>query len=409
MVDSSPKLYAYKNSTNLLKIQAVARASNVTLEVVTVNNQIMPNATVEGSPTNSYPYLETNGVVISETAAILQFVASKGSLAPENDTERSQISQWQFFSAQEIANAKRNTVYPIFGYLELNEKDNKADNERLKNHLKSLEKHLTGRTYLLGTKLTCADFDLWANLKHLWQLVYVEQMRTKLYPNIDAWFVRLANHEAVLGVFGITLLCKVAQKAPKVEKKVEEKKEEKKIEKSKKEADGEEDDDEKPKKEKAPEFPESSMDFDGFKKDFMNSTDRKSVLDNFFSTQYDPKGFSIYYTRYQKLPTECKEFWKTENGHSLFIQKIDAYRKFAFAAFGIYGVEGDYEIRGVWMWRGLGVPFFMEQHESFDYYDRQLLNPAIEEDRKIIDSYWLSLKAGETVQGLPVAKVETFK
>lgn len=150
------------------------------------------------------------------------------------------------------------------------------------------------------------------------------------------------------------------------------------------------------------------MNFDQFKFDFSNSQDKQAVLDKLFSTDYDSKAFSIYYTRYQKLPTECKEFWKTENGHSLFTQKIDAYRKFAFAVFGIYGEEGNYEIRGVWLWRGVGIPFFMEQHESFEYHERRQLDHTNEADRALIYSYWLNTKSG-SVEGLNVAKTETFK
>jgi hypothetical protein len=38
-----------------------------------------------------------------------------------------------------------------------------------------------------------------------------------------------------------------------------------------------------------------------------------------------------------------------KNGH---IRNIDHFRKYCFAVHGVYGVENNYEIDGLWMWRG---------------------------------------------------------
>ncbi len=42
-----------------------------------------------------------------------------------------------------------------------------------------------------------------------------------------------------------------------------------------------------------------------------------------------------------------------KNGH---IRNIDHFRKYCFASYGIYGTEGNYEIEGIWMWRGTEIP-----------------------------------------------------
>lgn len=401
MVDTKPKLFAYKNSNNLLKILVAAKAANFDLEVVNVENTLTPKLTVEESPTNSIPYLQTSEGVISEASAILYYIGLKGGLAGSNDYERGVVSQWQFYATHEILYFKRGTIYPILGFLPYDDKENKEHLDRLKNNLKTLNTYLAGKQFLLGNNFSVADIDLWSQLKHLWQLLYVEQVRTKLFANIDAWFVRVANLPVVLGVYGITHLCKVAQKAPKVEKPKEEKKVEKKEEKEVKE--------EKKEEKKKNDFPETKMDFDKFKKDFSNTPDKKAVLDNFFTTEYDRNAFSIYHVRYQKLATEGKELWKTENGRGIFIQKIDTYRKHAFAVLGIYGVPGDYEIKGVWLWQGKGIPSFMEDHEQFEYYDKKELNPDVEADRKLIDEYWTKTKEGDVVEGLPCVNIESFK
>lgn len=56
--------------------------------------------------------------------------------------------------------------------------------------------------------------------------------------------------------------------------------------------------------------------------------------------------------KYDKLPSEGKILFRTKNSMGFFLQKLDSFRKYSFAAHGIYGTEGDYDIRGVWMWRG---------------------------------------------------------
>lgn len=391
------KLHAYKNSINLLKIKAIAKLAKVELEVVEVENLLKPQPVVEQSPTNSIPYLETPEGVISESNAIVSFIGAKGGLAGSNDFERSQIAQWLFFANQEIAYNKKANVYSIFGFVEFDEKENKESLDKLKNHLKALNKHLTGKEYLVGSSLTIADLELFVQLKHLLQLVYVDAVRKNLFSAVEAWFLRVAQNQTIVSVFGITHLAKVAIKAPRVEKKVE-KKEEKKVEKVEKK-------EEKPVK---PLFPETKMDFDQFKKDFSNTENKKEILDKFFAEQYDKDAFSIYRIKYQKLESEGQLLWKTENAMSFFLQKIDSNRKHAFANHGVFGEEGSLDIKGVWMWRGVGIPFFMEDHESFEFYDRAVLDPFKAEDRKLIDEFWTA-KVGDMVEGQKAQILESFK
>mmetsp|Transcript_9098 Transcript_9098/g.9456 ORF Transcript_9098/g.9456 Transcript_9098/m.9456 type:complete len:398 (+) Transcript_9098:22-1215(+) len=397
MVESKPTLFGYKHSTNLLKIVAAAKVANFDLNVTAVDNVIKPKDVVEESPSNTYPYLVTSNGIIAESSAILTYIGAQSGLSGANDVERAQVVSWLFFSAYEVNTNKRNTVYPIFGFVAQEDKAHKEELDRLKNNLKALNKHLAGKKYLLGEKYSVADIDLWSNLKHLWQLVYVEQVRKNLFANIDAWFQRVANHPEILGTWGPTLLCKAVQKAvthhkeEKKEVKKEEKKEEKKVEENKPQA-----------------FPESAINFDQVKNEFYNASDKNAALEKLLA-EFDHNAFSIYYIRYQKLETEGKELWLTENGRGFFLQKLDPFRKHVMANFGIYGVEGDYEIKGVWMWRGVGIPFFMNDNESFEYYDKKVLDPRKEEDKKIIQAYWLSNTEGDIVEGLPLVSNESFK
>jgi hypothetical protein len=46
----------------------------------------------------------------------------------------------------------------------------------------------------------------------------------------------------------------------------------------------------------------------------------------------------------------------TNNLKNGYLRNIDHFRKYTFATLGVFGVEGNYEIDGVWLWRGTEIP-----------------------------------------------------
>jgi hypothetical protein len=87
----------------------------------------------------------------------------------------------------------------------------------------------------------------------------------------------------------------------------------------------------------------------------MNSKDRPAVMKEMWA-KFDAKGWSFYWMQYQNLPSEGKVLFKTNNACSMFLQKLDHFRKYCFGVYGVYGVENDYVCRGLFMWRGTGIP-----------------------------------------------------
>jgi len=140
----------------------------------------------------------------------------------------------------------------------------------------------------------------------------------------------------------------------------------------------------------------------------MNSKDRPSVMKDFWGN-FDPNGFSFWKMKYDALPTEGKILFRTKNSLSMFLQKMDPFRKYTFSAHGIYGVEDGYDQRGVWMWRGTEIPQEVKDHDTYEYMFIDRLDTTKPEDRKLIEEYWLNLEEGQMVDGMPVAYVETFK
>jgi len=153
-------------------------------------------------------------------------------------------------------------------------------------------------------------------------------------------------------------------------------------------------------------LPETPLVLDTFKKEFMNSKDRKSVMEEFWKN-FDPKGYSFYWMQYQNLPSEGKVLFKTNNACSMFLQKLDHFRKYCFGVYGVYGVENDYVCRGLFMWRGIGIPEEVKTHDCFEFMDIKELD--WEKERAYIEEYWLNLNENDKVDGRLVADVKTFK
>jgi elongation factor 1-gamma len=75
----------------------------------------------------------------------------------------------------------------------------------------------------------------------------------------------------------------------------------------------------------------------------------------------------------------------------------------------VYGVENNYEIDGLWMWRGTEIPMEWKEHQSYDYFTFTKLDQRNEADQKLAEEYWLNQNEGQIVEGKPVYDVTWFK
>ena len=194
----------------------------------------------------------------------------------------------------------------------------------------------------------------------------------------------------------------------KDEKKDKKKDEKKKDEKPKKKVEAEE---EEIKEEKAVEykFPDTTFNFFDYKTLFVNEPDKQKALD-FLWKNWDANAFSFWKLRYDKLPSEGKVVYLTNNLMSGFLDRADACRKYALGVHGVYGDEPDLDVRGVWLWRGTEVLPYLKDHPQFEYYQATKLDPANEKDKAVITEYWTHLKEDvDKVEGLTVRTCKLFK
>jgi len=410
------KLYGNRITGSTQRVLLTIRytGANVQHENIAMDNTQRPEL-LQKSPTGTLPLLQTSHGLLSEAHAICVYLndVTNSTLLGSNAFERAQVVQWGEFVTCEIQPNSALTVYALLGYYEYNQQNFSTALTKVKNFLKSANAALENRKYLVGNSVTLADIELYLALRPYFTLVFTEEDR-KYFNNVTSWFVNFANEPNVVELCGVTRLGRVTQKGPrKIEqpKPQQQKPAEKKPEPKKEEKKGNEEEDDGPKsKKKHPldELPPSPFVLDVFKKDFLNTTDKRAALDRFWAS-YDSNGYSLWHLHYQKLASEGKILFKTCNYYSMFLQKIDNFRKYAFSVHGVYGDEGNYEIRGLWMWRGTDVAPQLKEHDSYEYHTFKKLDSNNENDRKLVEDYWLHVNQGEVCDGLTVQEVTCFR
>mmetsp|Transcript_18872 Transcript_18872/g.18031 ORF Transcript_18872/g.18031 Transcript_18872/m.18031 type:complete len:309 (+) Transcript_18872:306-1232(+) len=270
----------------------------------------------------------------------------------------------------------------------------------LKNTVKLLNTHLQGKEFLVGSRLSVADLVLAMHLHIFYQSVLDAGFR-KAMPNVTGYVERIMHMDQVRKRIGNVKFCAKALKPILQEVKEEKKKEE---------APKKQEQEPAPKKDVDPldVLPPSSMDFDTFKKFFVNHVDRRGEGMQHFFDNFDKEGYTIYFLDYEKYEGEGVVDFQTSNLLNGFLQRIDHFRKHSLAMHCMLGKEPCLEIQGVWMFRGKGVPAQMQEHPQFEYYKTRELSIDNEEDRKLITDFWCA-KVGDIVNGLEVQECKMHK
>ena len=405
----SDKLVGYRFSPT---VQEVLHVINLTKAPVELQNVDWEDAETRKtltpkSPTGTFPFLETTEGILSESRAIENYLALKHrpELLGENDYEKAQVRQWSDFAIFEIGYCAKEIVYPIFGWKNYCKESTDKANNRLKEFMRTLDAHLKDKDFVMGSRLTLADVTLFRELKYFFQLVFPKGLRDKLFPNATKWFQRMAETEEVKKAYGKILLCNQPLK-PFIKEEKQEKKPEKKPEKHD-DTKKEEPPKEKKKVNPLDELPPSKLELESFKRAFLNNKDKEDAMNKFWEI-YDPEGYSLWWVEYQNLPSECKILYRTSNSKGMFLQKCDAVRRYAFAVHGVYGVENDYKVRGMWMFRGKEIPQEMKDNDLYEYLTFRRIDINNPQDKQLVHDYWTKLDENDEVEGRKCADCEYF-
>ena len=437
-----------------MKILHIKNILNIDLPLESINleEKEKRNSLVQRTPTTTFPFLETSNGNISQSTAIIYYLCQKykQELLGENPFEKGKIMQWIEFANCEILRCNKSIIYPIFGWSEFIKEDYDKNNNKLKEYLRLMDKNLEKNEFIVGNNLTLADIELFNSLRFLMMFHLPEALRKKLIPNLNKWFEKIMNTKEAIEAYGRTVLCKNMLKPfsgkickknienindNKVEKRDKEEKDSKdenkgkknkKEKKDKKEKQGNKKDNEQKdnnkqdeiKKEKEPyvpgllelprfniqeiennpldSLPESKFDLDKFKSDFINNSNKKGAMRNFWKA-YDPEGYSLWYIEYNNAPNECVTLFRTCVIKGDILEQLKYFKKYCFGVLGAYGGNGDYKIKGCMLWRGNEIPQEIKNINCYDKMTFKKLDYNQKRDQQLVHDYWTKIGEKEKV------------
>ncbi|GJI97967.1 glutathione S-transferase [Duganella caerulea] len=196
------RLYHHPASTSSRRVMLAALHMGTPLELTEVNLMSPEDRRrlVAINPNSKVPVLQDGDFILWESCAIMQYLADRTlgqTLYPDNIVVRADINRWLLWSSQHFAPALGGIVYEnIWKGLTGAGGPDAHELERYGRQVAQfgavLEQHLAGREWLVGDKLSLADFAVASSL------MYVEQAKlpVKQYPKLMAWLGRIQQLEA---------------------------------------------------------------------------------------------------------------------------------------------------------------------------------------------------------------------
>ena len=376
--------------------------AKLNFEDVDLENISKRNSYAQKTPTTTFPFLETPHGNISESISIETFLAKKfkPDLLGRNTFEKAKVNQWVEFGACEIQKCLGEIIYPIFSWKEFNKELADNANKKLKQYIIILEKELNhGKKYILGDRITLADIVLFRYLRFLMMLHFPENLRNSLFPKLTKWFENIMNTPEAIEAYGRTILCKKPLRPLNI-----------KIDRNKKREEFlNKNYPDRKKENPLDSLPPSSFDLDSFKNEYFNEKNDKNKTMEKFWKDFDPKGYSLWKMEYQNLESEGKKLFRMNNSKNFFLERIDKdFKDYAFGVHGVYGNEGDYKVRGLWLWRGNEIPNEIKENDYFNYMTITKLNSNNNNDRQLVNEYWTKVNKGNKVDGRALAEFSYF-
>lgn len=197
------KLYMNVTSPNVRRVRLTAAVLGLALDEESLDfakgDQKKP-AYLALNPNGAVPTLVDGDFVLTESRAIMQYLASKkpeSGLLPTDERRRADVTRWQFWDAVHFSPLLGTVTFqklikPMFG---MGEPDLAKIEEALtgfRRFAAVLDERLAGRTYVVGDSLTLADLTLACSL------MYVDKAGVPLdaFPNVAAWLSRITALDA---------------------------------------------------------------------------------------------------------------------------------------------------------------------------------------------------------------------
>jgi len=385
----SGTLYTWAGNTNAAAVQAAAALSKANIK----SADFVPGSAPEGFPAHSNAPVFTTGCGqnLTQFGAILAHVAGGASAT---DVE------WIGFAENVLTPAASAWVFPTLGAMPNNKGAIAEGKKLLLAALAYLNDVLSSKTFLNGERASISDCAVVASLSLAFKQVLAPEYR-KNVPHVTRWFQTCVHK---LSAFGAHELCaKEAQFDGKIFGELNKKAGGKDKAQGKKAAPKKAE----PKKEKKPEAAApapaapakakdpwaalpGAYDMDAWKRCYSNN-DTVPVAMNYFWEKLDKENYSCWFGKY-KYGDEIAMSFMASNLIRGFYQRIEKMRKHSFASMCVFGgkEKGDWEISGVWFWKGQGLAFELSEDwmTDCDTYDWSKMDLDSAADREKIQAYF---------------------
>lgn len=190
------KIYGDIQSGNCYKVKLLCALLDIEHEWVHIDILAGGSRTSEflaKNPNGKIPLLElADGRCLSESNAILNFLAADSDLLPEDKFQLAKVQQWQFFEqySHEPFIAVARFIAKYLGMPESRRAEYESKQAGGHRALSVMEAQLIKTPYLVGDKLTTADIALYGYT----HVAHEGGFDLSKYPAIQSWLSRVASN-----------------------------------------------------------------------------------------------------------------------------------------------------------------------------------------------------------------------
>ena len=190
------KLYAFATPNNL-KVLIALEELGLHYELESVNIRLgeqKSSSFLSINPNGKVPVIDDSGFILSESAAILMYLAEKErKFLPESTHERAKVFEQLFFHASGVSPAFGNAGF----FQKLASEKVPFAIDRFLNESKRVMSLLDGllgkHDFVCGSDYTIADM---AHFGWIWRTAFVG-IELSEYPNVKTWYENILNRSAV--------------------------------------------------------------------------------------------------------------------------------------------------------------------------------------------------------------------
>jgi len=198
------RVYGDSQSGNCYKIKLLLNILSIEHEWIHVDILAGETHTAEFkkmNPNSRIPVLVlANGSILTESNAILNFLAEGSEFLPQNPYLRAQVLQWQFFEqySHEPFIATARYINKYLGLPEDRRAEYEAKQEGGHTALSVMEQQLSQSDFLVGSSLTIADISLYAYT----HVAHEGGFDLEGYVAIRRWIDRIEQRDDYLAMNG---------------------------------------------------------------------------------------------------------------------------------------------------------------------------------------------------------------